>query len=272
MESWLAASLLGLIQGLTEFLPVSSSAHLILARDYFHWSLGSENLDLTFDVMLHLGTMLAVVAYFRKDIWRLLTGLFSSDPERRPDKKMAIYILLATIPAGLFGALFEQKIEDYFRSRVPVILIFLAVMGIVMWLADRYGKKARDEESVGFGDAMLIGIAQAAALMPGVSRSGGTITMGLFLGLNRASAARFSFLLSTPAVIGAGLWKLKDLRGMQLPPGAGLNMVIGVIVSAIVGFATIALLLRFLRERTVLVFTVYRVLLAVVLYFALVAR
>ena len=268
----LIAAILGLIQGFAEFLPISSSAHLILARDLFGWSLGGQDMELVFDTVLHLGTMVAILAYFRQDIIRLTLALFSSAPERKQDRKLAIYIWLATIPAGVAGAVGEKKIEDIFRANVTLILVLLAGVGILMWLADYLGKKDREGGSVTFWDAMLIGVAQATALMPGVSRSGATITTGLVLGFRREDAARFSFLLSTPAMAGAALWSSRTLKKHPIPSGGEAAMLIGFLVSAVVGYLCIAGLLRFLRTRSVGVFTAYRIALAVVVFFALLKR
>ena len=261
---------LGAMQGVTEFLPISSSAHLILARDVFGWSFGDERANLLFDVVLHVGTMLAVVLFFRKDLLRIFGGLLSRDQERRADSRLGWYILLGTIPAALAGVLFEEPIEQFFRQRVDVIISLLAGVGVLMWVADRLGKKRRDLGQVTLLDALLMGVAQASALMPGVSRSGATITTGLALGLKREDAARFSFLLSTPAIVGAALWTLKGVGKMEMVEGAVPLLIAGFLASLVFGMASIGFLLRFLEKRTVLAFTIYRILIAGWLYFALV--
>lgn len=258
------------MQGVTEFLPISSSAHLILARDVFGWSFGDERANLLFDVVLHVGTMLAVVLFFRKDLLRIFGGLLSRDQERRADSRLGWYILLGTIPAALAGVLFEEPIEQFFRQRVDVIISLLAGVGVLMWVADRLGKKRRDLGQVTLLDALLMGVAQASALMPGVSRSGATITTGLALGLKREDAARFSFLLSTPAIVGAALWTLKGVGKMEMVEGAVPLLIAGFLASLVFGMASIGFLLRFLEKRTVLAFTIYRILIAGWLYFALV--
>lgn len=270
---WLALLIalgLGAMQGITEFLPISSSAHLILARDVFGWSFGDERANLLFDVVLHVGTMLAVVLFFRSDLLRIFGALLSGSEERRLDRRIAWYILLGTIPAAFAGVLFEEPIEQFFRQRVDVIIGLLAGVGVLMWIADRWGTKLRDMARVTLWDALLMGVAQASALMPGVSRSGATITVGLALGLRREDAARFSFLLSTPAIVGAALWTLKDLGKIQMVEGAVPLLVAGFLASLAFGMASIGFLLSFLQRRTVLAFTVYRILIAAWLYFALV--
>jgi len=266
-DNVLIAAVLGAIQGVTEFLPVSSSAHLILTRDYFGWTFGSEEMNLLFDTVVNTGTMLALVLFFRRDLWRIFTALFTK--ERPQDKKLAIGILIGTIPAAIAGLLFDKQIEEIFRPRVHLILILLAVVGVLMWVADKLGKKNRDTESLGIWDLVLIGIAQALALMPGVSRSGATISTGLGLGLKREAAARISFLLSTPISVGVAVWAIKKALKIHMPSEMVVPMLTGLVVSAVVGIASIAFLLRFLRERTLLVFTVYRVALAAFLWVAL---
>lgn len=261
---------LGAMQGVTEFLPISSSAHLILARDVFGWSFGDEQANLLFDVVLHVGTMLAVVLFFRKDLVRIVGGLLSRSEERRGDRRLGWYILVGTVPAALAGVMFEEPIEQFFRQRLDVIVSLLAGVGVLMWIADRLGSKRRNMAGVTVWDALLMGVAQASALMPGVSRSGATITTGLALGLRREDAARFSFLLSTPAIVGAALWTLKDLGEMHVVEGAVPLLVGGFASSLVFGMASIGFLLRFLQRRTVLAFTIYRILIAVWLYFTLV--
>ncbi|MEP0765775.1 MAG: undecaprenyl-diphosphatase UppP [Fimbriimonadia bacterium] len=258
------------MQGVAEFLPISSSAHLILARDVFGWSFGDERANLLFDVVLHVGTMLAVVIFFRKDLLRIFGALLTRSEERRVERRLGWYILLGTVPAALAGVLFEDPIEQFFRQRVDVIISLLAGVGVLMWIADRLGKKRRDMGQVRVWDALLMGVAQATALMPGVSRSGATITTGLALGLRREDAARFSFLLSAPAIVGAALWTLKGVGKMQMVEGAVPLLVAGFLASLAFGMASIAFLLRYLQRHSVLAFTIYRILVAVWLYFALV--
>jgi undecaprenyl-diphosphatase len=243
------AAILGLIQGLTEFLPVSSSAHLALAHWLTGWSFG-DAVDLTFDVALHVGTLLALLAYFGKD-W---VELF-----RKPDRRLG-YILVACIPGAIFGVLLEKKAETVFRAPIR-IAILLALMGLVLALAERMGKKVRGLDKMSWSDAVLIGLSQALAVMPGVSRSGITISTGLFLGLEREAAARFSFLLSTPIIAGAALWSLHHLQHGELPIGHA-PLAVGVLTAAVSGLACIHFLLRFLQKHTLYGFAIYRVALA----------
>jgi undecaprenyl-diphosphatase len=266
LPAWVVAALLGALQGATEFLPISSSAHLIIARRQFGWTFGSQDANLLFDVAVHVGTTIAIVAYFRNDLWRLLTSLFARDPQRRWERRTALAILAATIPAAAVGVFFNDWIVEFFRQQIVVIAALLAGVGVLMWVADRLGRQAREMRSVGFWDAILIGCAQATALMPGVSRSGVTITTGLGLGLKRETAARFSFLLSTPAVVGAAVWTVKDAASVGVPASFVGVMGVGFVASLLVGFASIAFLLGFLRKRTVLAFTLYRLALAAYLF------
>lgn len=266
----LIAAALGVVQGLTEFLPVSSSAHLILTRDYFGWTMGGGEADLLFDVVLNTGTMLALIVYFWKDLIRIFGSLLSSSPERGADRRLAISILIATIPAAVVGAKYDKEIEHVFRSHVSIILSLLAGVGILMLVADWLGKKRREASTLKVWEVFLIGLAQACALMPGVSRSGATISTGLALGLKREEAARFAFLLSAPISVGAAVWAIKKAVQMRVPTEMYAPMGVGLVVSAVVGYLSIALLLRFVRRNNLAVFTVYRCALACFLFFALV--
>lgn len=246
----LPALVLGLIQGATEFLPVSSSAHLALT----HWLTGWTHTpaeDLTFDVVLHFGTMVALLAYFWRD-W--------VDFLKRRDRLVA-FVLVACVPGALAGALFEELAETTFRNPLQ-IAVLLALMGLVMALAERLGKHNRELSAMGWRDALVIGLAQALAIMPGVSRAGITMTTALFLGLNREASARFSFLLATPILLGATLWSSRHLVGGGFS-GDAMPLVVGVLAAALSGWACIHFLLRFLRQHTFYGFAAYRVLLAV---------
>ncbi|NMA54577.1 MAG: undecaprenyl-diphosphatase UppP [Firmicutes bacterium] len=245
------AVVLGIVQGLAEFLPISSSAHLILVPWFFKW----PDHSLTFDVALHLGTMVAVVGYFWRDLLEI-TALGLTQP-RSKDGRLFWYLVVATIPGAVLGLLFEEQAETVFRSP-GLIALMLAVMGIVLWLADRRGKKQKAIEDIGWMDSILIGLSQGIAIVPGISRSGITMTMSLARGLKRESAARFSFLLSVPIVAGAGIYKLKDFTGA----GLDLPFVLGVVVAAVVGYVSIYFLLKFLRRGSYFVFAVYRLALA----------
>lgn len=241
------AFVLGLIQGLTEFLPISSTAHIVLIPWLLHW----PDPGLTFDVAVHIGTLFAVVVYFWKDWLTLIRhGLTRGMASR--EGKMFWYIVLASIPGAAIGFLLEEQIQTVFRS--PVIMaVMLMFMGIILYGADRLGKKQKTEEEITFPQSMLIGLFQAFAIIPGVSRSGITMTAGLFTGLTREGAARFSFLLATPIIAGAGIFGLRHYNGVELNV-----FLVGVITSAVVGFLVIGLLLRWLRKSNFVPFVWYR--------------
>lgn len=242
------AIVLGIIQGLGEFLPISSSAHLVLVP----WVFGWEYAGLTFDVALHLGTLFSVIAFFWKDWLSLINSALTKKDTR--EAKLFWYLVLATIPGALIGYLLEEQAETVFRA--PLLIgIMLIVMGIILYLVDRYCSSKKEIDKVTFSDSLLIGLSQALAIIPGVSRSGITMTAGRALGLNRASAARFSFLLSTPIIIGAGLFKLKDLALTDL----NVIFLTGVVSSALVGFLAIGFLLKYLAQRNFAIFAIYRI-------------
>ena len=265
LSNW-QALVLGLVQGATELLPISSSGHLILVPWLFDWDYLKENdqFNQTFDVGLHLGTLVAVVAYFRNDIVRLVEALVRSVRRRRIEgaqERIAWFIAAATVPAAVVGALGENLIADNLGEPWQ-IAIFLAVFGVLLWIADRR-PQTRHIEDLTLGRSFAVGLAQTVALAPGVSRSGVTITAGRFLGLDRDSAARFSFLLLVPITLGAVLWKgLTDVVLGELPPGSTGPFVVGVIASALSGFAAIAFLLRYVRTHSYGIFVAYRLILA----------
>ncbi|MGH9326642.1 MAG: undecaprenyl-diphosphatase UppP [Terriglobia bacterium] len=258
------AVVLAIVQGLTEFLPVSSTAHLVL----FPWFAGWKDPGLTFDVALHAGTLVAVVIFF----WRMWAEMLkaaaglgdSKDPEVRQKRKLFWLLVIGTIPAGIAGLAFEKQAESVFRTPL-VIGIALIVVGLIMWWGEAV---SRDEESlkqVGLLDSIVVGIAQAFAVIPGVSRSGSTMTAGLFCSMKRETAARFSFLLSAPIIAGAVAKKALEIHHAGgLPPDMRKPFFVGVIVSAIVGYAVIGWLIRYLERRTFKVFVIYRVALGVV--------
>jgi undecaprenyl-diphosphatase len=267
LSNW-QALVLGLVQGATELLPISSSGHLILVPWLADWQYLKENdhFNQTFDVALHLGTLVAVVAYFRHDIVRLVQAFVRSVRHRRiegADERTAWFIAAATVPAALIGALGENVIAD--RLGEPwQIAIFLALFGVLLWIADRR-PQTRHIDDLTLGRSFAVGVAQALALAPGVSRSGVTITAGRFLGLDRDSAARYSFLLLVPITFGAVLFKgLTDVVFGDLPPGSVGPFVVGVIASAVSGFAAIVFLLRYVRSHSYDVFVVYRLLAAAI--------
>jgi undecaprenyl-diphosphatase len=252
----LQAIVLGVVQGLTEYLPVSSTAHLRIVPAFMGW----EDPGAAFTAVTQLGTMAAVLLYFRADLWRIAVTWLRSlrDPELRGtlDARMGWYILLGTIPIGIFGLVFSDQIESGARD-LYLIGTTLIVLGLVLLLAEKLGKRERGIESITRRDGIIIGIAQACALVPGVSRSGATITAGLFLGFDRESAARYSFLLSVPAVVLSGLFELRDIGDHD---GAGFGAtLIATVCAFVVGYASIAFLLRWLARHSTAVFVAYRV-------------
>ncbi|MBF5057064.1 bacitracin resistance protein BacA/undecaprenol kinase [Alcanivorax sp. 521-1] len=256
------ALILALIQGLTEFLPISSSAHLILPSQVLGW----PDQGLAFDVAVHLGTLLAVVVYYRRDLWGMTRGAGQGLVERRmnPDLRLGLLVVLATIPAVAAGFLLKDLIENELRS-AAVIAATTVVFGVALWLADVLGARRRGVDQVGVGSALLIGLAQAVALIPGTSRSGITITAALALGFRREDAARFSFLMSVPVILGAGLLKTKDLIDSQQAVDWA-HMALGVAASAITAYLTIVFFLRLLDRLGMLPFMVYRLLLGAILF------
>jgi undecaprenyl-diphosphatase len=250
--SYREAVILGIVQGLGEFLPISSSAHLVLTP----WFLGWSDPGLTFDVALHLGTLVAVVVYFWRDLVKLAVAL---PRPRTPDGKLAWLLLIGAIPGGIAGVLFDDLAEQAFRNPL-LIALTLSLMGLVLYAADRWGSQARTERDLGIVDALAIGVAQAVAIVPGVSRSGMTIAVARWRGLERAAAARFSFLLGTPLIAGAAVFKLRHLLG---EPGVFTGpFMAGIIVAAVVGALSIAFLMRYLQRAGLGVFVIYRLLLA----------
>jgi len=269
------AIVLAIVQGLTEFLPVSSTAHLWLVP----WLLKWKDPGLTFDVALHAGTLVAVLAYF----WRYWVEMIvlgfglgggstapgvsvtshSAREDLRQNPNLLWFMAVATIPGALAGWRFERAAEEQLRS--PIIVgAALIVIGLFMWAGDRLGKRERDLGHVGFLDSFLVGVAQALAVIPGVSRSGVTMTAGLFRKMKRETAARFSFLLSTPIIAGAALKKGVEIRHDGLPHEMRLPFLCGALVSALVGYLVIAVLIRYLERRTFKVFVVYRIALGVI--------
>jgi undecaprenyl-diphosphatase len=265
LSNW-QALVLGLVQGATELLPISSSGHLILVPWLADWQYLKENdeFNQTFDVALHLGTLIAVATYFRHDIARLVVAFLRSVRHRRiegAEERTAWFIAAATVPAALIGALGESFIAD--RLGEPwQIAIFLAAGAILLWVADRR-PQTRHIDDLTLGRSFAVGLAQAVALAPGVSRSGITITAGRFLGLDRDSAARFSFLLLVPITLGAVLFKgVTDVVLGDLPSGSIGPFAVGVVASAVSGFAAIVFLLRYVRTHSYGVFVAYRLLVA----------
>jgi undecaprenyl-diphosphatase len=265
LSDW-QALVLGIVQGLTELLPISSSGHLILVPWVADWRYLEEHSEFnkTFDVALHLGTLVAVVAYFWDDLVRLVAAWFRSlgaGAIRDAEERVAWLVVLATIPAVVIGAAGEGFIEDHLGEPWQ-IAIFMAFFAVVLWLADRTPER-RDTSTLGLGEGLGIGFAQALALMPGVSRSGVTISAGRFLGLDRESAARFSFLLLVPVTLGAVVFKgVTDVLLADLPPGSGGPFLVGTIASAASGLVAIHLLLGYVRRHSYTPFVLYRLALA----------
>ena len=245
----LQAAILGLVQGLGEFLPISSSAHLVIVPWLFNW----EDPGLTFDIALHIGTLIAVVIYFWKD-WLQLIKKGVTDVRSR-EGRLFWYLVLATIPGAMIGLLLEKKAETIFRNPV-LIAIMLIALGIVLYWVDRKSAKNIETENISLKTSFLIGLSQALAIIPGVSRSGITMTTGLFLGLTREGAARFSFLLSAPIIFGAAIVKVPHI--IANPAVITTNFIVGMVVSCVTGLASIGFLLRYLQTKTFLPFAWYR--------------
>jgi undecaprenyl-diphosphatase len=271
------ALVMGLTQGLTEFIPVSSSGHLIIVPWLLGWDDKVRDAFLTsieFTVILHMGTLLALLAYFWRDWLRLIPAGLASIRDRSlkgdPDRKLAWLIVVATIPAVLVGPLLNDTIEGAVREPARVALM-LCVGAAILWLADRWGSKLREMDSISFGGAFAIGVAQVLALVPGISRSGISISAGLFQGLTREAAARFSFLMATPVVAGAGVWEARKLLSHDASaPNPEMHLVvIGFLAAVISGLLAIRFMLAFLRRQPVTVFVVYRVVAAIVVFLVL---
>lgn len=272
MDPLVQALVMGIVQGLTEFLPISSAGHLILVP----WLLGWDDrfvTSLAFTVMLHFGTLAALLLYFARDWIGLLGAGLASLRERRigddPSRRLAWVLVVATVPAGIIGALLGDAVEASLR-RPAIVAAALVVGAGILWYADRVGRRDRDLDGVGFGAALAIGAAQAIALIPGISRSGITIAAARLLGLEREAAARFSFLLATPTIAGAGLFELYRLARGEIgaSPDAAV-LVVGVVASAVTGLLAIHGLLGWLRRRGVGVFVLYRIGLAAFVVVAL---
>ncbi len=252
------AIVLGIVQGLTEFLPISSTGHLRIVPAFAGW----EDPGAAFTAVTQLGTMAAVLLYFREDLWRIAVAWLRSlrDPaaRRTVDARLGWFIVLGTIPISIFGLAFSDQIESSARS-LYLIGTTLIVLGLVLLLAEKVATRERKVEDLTARDAAVIGLAQAAALVPGVSRSGATITAGLFLGLERAAAARYSFLLSVPAVVLSGLFEVRHITDGDGPgPGA---TAIATLLAFVAGYASIAFLIKFLATHSTGVFVAYRVVL-----------
>jgi len=256
----LQAIILGLVQGITEFAPISSSGHLILVPWMFGWQIVDDPaLNKTFDVALHMGTFVGAVIYFRRDLWLYIKAFFASIGARAirtPDERLAWALVIGTIPGIIAGVALESVIEDKL-GQPWLIAVMLAVFGVILYVVDKLARQDRDLDSVGMRTGLFVGIAQALALQPGVSRSGVTITASRLIGLNREAAARFSFLLALPIIAGAGAAKGLDMaqHGVQ---GYGAQFLAGFLAAAVSGFLVIWFLLRYLRTHDFLIFMLYR--------------
>ena len=266
----LSAALLGVVQGLTEFLPVSSSGHLILARAFFGWDPG--RFGIAFDVACHVGTLLAVVAFFRSDVAQLIAAAPGALTGRDGEwERLGRLIIAGTIPIVIVGGLFADVIETQLRSPL-VVAITLTVGGIGLIVAERLGRKTRDARTLGFGEAFAIGVAQATALAPGISRSGATLTVSLLLHVQRDSAARFVFLMSLPAIIAAAAKEAMDLSEVGMAGLPVTLLAVGLVTSAVVGYVTVKYFVRYLAAHSLDVFAYYRFALAAVTFAWLWAR
>jgi undecaprenyl-diphosphatase len=269
------AVVLAVIQGLAEFIPVSSSGHLIIIRRLLGWNELSPAHELTFDVALHFGTLLSVLFYFRRTWFQIVRAALggkvvrfseatSSDQdltldEQKEERLLLWFLVVGTIPGAIAGKLLEHSAEDYFREHIFLIAGALILVALMMWWGEKVGQLKKPLTAISFTDSVIVGCAQAFALVPGVSRSGSTITAGLFRNMTREAAVRFSFLLSTPLIAGAALLKAHELRKEGLPAGMHAPFIVGVLVSAIVGYGAIVWLIRYLQSHSLKVFIIYRI-------------
>ena len=274
------AVVLAIIQGLAEFIPVSSSGHLIIVRRLLGWNELSPAHELTFDVALHFGTLLSVLIYFRRTWFQIVRAAFGgkvvrfseaggtdvnlSADEQREERLLLWFLAIATLPGAIAGKLLEGPADDYFREHIFLIAGALILVGLLMWLGEKASRMDKPLTRISFLDALIVGCAQAAALVPGVSRSGSTITAGLFRNMTREAAVRFSFLLSTPIIAGAALLKVHELHKRVRPEGMHAPFIIGIFVSAIVGYGAIAWLIRYLQSHSLKIFVVYRVVFGII--------
>ena len=263
---------LAIVQGLGEFLPISSTAHLIVVP----WLLGWQDPGLTYDVALHVGTLAAVLAYFfRTWVQILLHGFgieWGDDEMLRQNPKLLWLLAAGTIPGGIIGFLFEKQADTSLRS--PILIgVMMILIGLVMWAGEKWGARQKGLGAVSLADSLVIGCAQALAIVPGVSRSGVTITAGLFRNLDRVAAARFSFLLATPIIAGAALKKLYDvLKHGGIPAGMHMPFALGILISGLTGWAVIAFFLRYLQHRTLNFFVYYRLVFGILVIALAVSR
>jgi undecaprenyl-diphosphatase len=258
---WLEALVLGIVQGLTEFLPISSSAHQSIVGQLF----GGEDVGAAFTAITQLGTEAAVILYFRHDIWRIIRSWLGSlagrVPRDDPDARMGWLVIIGSVPIVILGLLFQDAIDFALRN-LWITAAMLVGFGLVIGVIDRLARNVRPLESLTWGHGILFGLAQSLALVPGVSRSGATISAGLVLGYTREAAAKYSFLLAIPAVVGSGLFKLADISADPVPPAWG-PILLATVVSFLIGYAVIAWLLRYVSTHNFLPFVIYRIALGV---------
>jgi len=263
--SWLEVVVLGIVQGLTEFLPISSSAHLRIVSGVFF----GNDPGAAFTAVSQLGTEAAVLVYFARDIWHLIVvwfrGLRSPEARAEPDYRLAWLVIIGTIPIAALGVLFKHQIETVARN-LWLIATTMVVFGVLLGLAEYYGRQKVELRQLKVSDGVILGFAQACALIPGVSRSGGTITAGLFLGLQRTAAVRYSFLLAIPAVVAAGLFTIPDIGKGGISPA---QMIVATVIAFVIGFGVIHWLLRWVAKHTVYAFVWYRIALGALLFVAL---
>ncbi|MBI1350879.1 MAG: undecaprenyl-diphosphate phosphatase [Actinomycetales bacterium] len=254
--SWFEAIVLGLVQGLTEFLPISSSAHIFIVSQLFGW----DDPGAAFTAVTQIGTEMAVIIYFRKELWEILSGwfrsLYNADARHEPAARMGWLIIIGTIPVGVLGFLFKDQIETAARN-LWLTATMLILFGVILGVADALGERVKDERDLTVKDGILYGLAQALALIPGVSRSGATISAGLFMGYTRGAAARYAFLLAVPAVLASGLFEARKI-GEDATVAWGPTILATVIAFGI-GFAVIAWLMRWLTTKTYKPFVFYRI-------------
>ena len=259
---WLEALVLGVVQGLTEFLPISSSAHQSIVGQFF----GGQDPGAAFTAITQLGTEAAVLLYFRRDIWLILCSwagsLVGRVPRDNPEARMGWLVIIGSIPIVVLGLLFQDEIDTTFRN-LWITAAMLGGFGVVIGVADRLARNTRPLESLTWRHGVLFGLAQSLALIPGVSRSGATIAAGLAMGYQRVAAAKYSFLLAIPAVVGSGLFKLTDVANDPVEPAWG-PIALATVVSFVIGYAVIAWLLRYVSTHSFEPFVVYRITLAVV--------
>jgi undecaprenyl-diphosphatase len=275
MEIVLQAIVIGIVQGLTEFLPISSSAHLIVLPPLLGWNEAFIN-SASFDVMLHAGTLLALLIYFWRDVVRLLRAWFASLRERSladdHDRRLAWLLLISVIPAAILGAALEGFFDTTFRANLLLVPLLMVIGAMLLFVAERVARHTRKLWQLSWLDSLVIGLAQAFALFPGISRSGVTIAAGLFLGLERQGAARFAFLMGIPIIAGATIWKLRQIAFGALSSTDMLALVAGMTAAAVAGVFAISVLLRYLARHSTDIFVAYRLIFAAVVTVLLLMR